>query len=154
MSPETGVVKNVLFLCTGNSCRSQMAEALVNHYLGSTWRAYSAGTRPAGYVHPLAVRAMAELGVDITAARSKHPDELRDVIFDLVITVCDNAAEDCPLWLREGRVIHQPFADPARAEGTEEERMVVFRRVRDAIKAWVLDALSVPGGASIPQHDE
>jgi arsenate reductase len=139
MSPETRPVQNVLFLCTGNSCRSQMAEALVNHYRGQTWRAYSAGTKPAGYVHPLAVRAMAELGIDITAAHSKHPDELRDVTFDLVVTVCDNAAADCPLWLREGRVVHQPFDDPARAEGTEAERMAVFRRVRDAIKAWVLD---------------
>jgi arsenate reductase len=139
-SPET--VKNVLFLCTGNSCRSQMGEGLVNHYLGHAWRAYSAGTKPAGYVHPLAVRAMAELGIDIGGARSKHPDELRDVRFDLVITVCDDAAEDCPLWLREGRVVHHAFYDPARAQGTDEERMAVFRRIRDEIKEWVLDFLS------------
>lgn len=142
MSPERKPIKNVLFLCTGNSCRSQMAEGLVNHYWGHAWRAYSAGTRPAGYVHPLAVRAMAELGIDISTARSKPPDELRDVTFDLVITVCDDAAEDCPLWLREGRVAHRAFYDPAKAEGIEAERMAVFRRIRDEIRDWVLAFLS------------
>ncbi len=136
------MTKNVLFLCTGNSCRSQMGEGLVNHFLGDQWQAYSAGTKPSGYVHPLAVRAMAELGIDISAGRSKHPDELRDVTFDLVITVCDDAAEDCPLWLRGGRVVHHSFYDPAKAEGTEEERMVVFRRIRDEIKDWVVPFLS------------
>lgn len=131
------MTRNVLFLCTGNSCRSQMGEGLVNHFLGDQWRAYSAGVKPSGYVHPLAIRAMAELGIDIGAGRSKHPDELRDVPFDLVITVCDDAAEDCPLWLGKGRVVHHSFYDPAKAEGSEEERMAVFRRVRDEMQGWV-----------------
>ena len=134
--------KHVLFLCTGNSCRSQMGEGLVNHFLGHQWQAYSAGTKPSGYVHPLAIQVMAELEIDISAGRSKHPDELRDVPFDLVITVCDDAAEDCPLWLGKGRVIHNSFFDPAKAEGTEEQRLAVFRRVRDEIKEWAVPFLS------------
>jgi len=133
--------RNVLFLCTGNSCRSQMAEGLINHFLGHRYHAYSAGTQPSGYVHPLAIRAMAELGIDISQGVSKSPDVYRHITFDLVITVCDDAAETCPLWLREGRVEHIGFYDPALAEGTEEERMAVFRRVRDEIYARVLPCL-------------
>ena len=83
----------LLFLCTGNSCRSQMAEGLVNHYLGDTWEAFSEGTKPSGYVHPLAVQAMAELGIDLSAHRSKSTDEFRGAAFDRVITVCDHAAK-------------------------------------------------------------
>ena len=119
-----------------------MGEGLINHFLGHQWQAYSAGTKPSGYVHPLAIQAMAELGIDISAGKSKHPDELRDVPFDLVITVCDDAAEDCPLWLGKGRVIHNSFFDPAKAEGTEEQRLAVFRRVRDEIKEWAVPFLS------------
>jgi len=133
--------RTVLFLCTGNSARSQMAEGLVNHFLGDSWRAVSAGTNPAGYVHPLAVRALAELGIDISAQRSKSAEEFRSQPLDLVITVCDDAAENCPLWLGQGRVLHISFPDPARAVGSEEERLAVFRRVRDAIRERVLPVL-------------
>lgn len=133
--------RTVLFLCTGNSARSQMAEGLVNHLLGDSWRAVSAGTNPAGYVHPLAVRALAELGIDISAQRSKSAEEFRTFPLDLVITVCDDAAENCPLWLGQGRVMHISFPDPARATGSEEERLTVFRRVRDAIRERVLPVL-------------
>ena len=129
--------KTVLFLCTGNSCRSQMAEGLVNHHFGDTWQAVSAGTQPSGYVHPLAVAAMAELGIDISAGRSKHADEFRALPIDLVITVCDDAAENCPLWLGSGCVVHHSFVDPAKADGTEAEKMLVFRRVRDEIRDWL-----------------
>ena len=129
-------MRKVLFLCTGNSCRSQMAEAVVNARLGDAWQAVSAGTAPAGYVHPLAVRALAEIGIEHTG-RSKHVDEFRNESFDLVVTVCDSAAEECPLWLGEGRRVHRSFPDPAKAAGSEEERMTVFRRVRDDIAAQI-----------------
>ncbi len=133
--------KKVLFLCTGNSCRSQMAEGLVDHFLGDRWEAFSAGTKPSGYVHPLAVRAMAELDIDISGRRSKSVDEFRDVAFDVVITVCDDAAENCPLWLGLGNVRHIGFPDPADATGDEEERMAVFRQVRDGLRREVLSYL-------------
>jgi arsenate reductase len=124
--------RKVLFLCTGNSCRSQMAEALVNQRLGDEWQAYSAGTKPAGYVHPKALQALQELGIQHQGV-SKLVDELRAVDFDLVVTVCDSAAEECPLWLGPGRRVHYSFPDPAKAEGSEEEVMAVFRQVRDRI---------------------
>jgi len=121
-----------LFLCTGNSCRSQMAEAIVNARLGDRWEAVSAGTEPAGYVHPLALRALAEIGIE-HHGRSKHADEFRNVPFDLVVTVCDDAAENCPVWLGQGKRVHLGFPDPAKAAGTEDEVMAVFRAVRDQI---------------------
>jgi arsenate reductase len=126
-------IKQVLFLCTGNSCRSQMAEAIVNAQLGDRWAAVSAGTQPAGYVHPKALAVLAEIGIQ-HAGRSKLADEYRGVDFDLVVTVCDAAAEDCPLWLGQGRRVHHSFPDPAKATGTDEEVMQAFRRVRDAIE--------------------
>ena len=129
--------RKVLFLCTGNSCRSQMAEGLVNHYLQERWTAHSAGTRPSGYVHPLAVRVMSELGIDLSGQRSKSVEEFRDVDFDLIVTVCDNAAANCPVWLGQGRVIHVGFPDPAEATGSEVEKLGVFRQVRDAIRQQV-----------------
>lgn len=124
--------RQVLFLCTGNSCRSQMAEALVNARLGDRWAAVSAGTQPAGYVHPLALAALAEIGI-VHQGRSKLADEYRGVAFDLVVTVCDSAAEECPVWLGPGSRVHHSFPDPAKATGTEAEIMEEFRRVRDAI---------------------
>ncbi|MBC7250385.1 MAG: arsenate reductase ArsC [Anaerolineae bacterium] len=133
--------KRVLFLCTGNSARSQMAEGLVNHFLGDRWEAFSAGTAPTGYVHPLAVKAMAELGIDISAQRSKSVEKFRDVAFDVVITVCDQAAQNCPLWLGGGRVTHMGFPDPAAATGSEAEQMEVFRRVRDGLHQKVFTYL-------------
>lgn len=133
--------RNVLFLCTGNSCRSQMAEGLVNHFLGEQWVAYSAGTKPAGYVHPLAVQVLEEVGVDLSHGRSKHPDELRHILFDVVITVCDQAAEDCPVWLGGGIKKHISFVDPAGATGTPEEQYEVFRAVRDEIQQKIFHYL-------------
>jgi arsenate reductase len=129
-------MRKVLFLCTGNSCRSQMAEAIVNAKVGEAWQAVSAGTSPAGYIHPLTLRALAEIGIE-HAGRSKHIDEFRNTPFDLVVTVCDSAAEECPLWLGQGCRVHLSFPDPARATGTEEEVMAAFRRVRDDIAAQV-----------------
>jgi len=134
--------QRVLILCTGNSCRSQMAEALINRDLGDGWRAASAGTEPSGYVHPLAITAMAELGIDLSAGRSKSVEEFRDVPFDVVITVCDDALEKCPLWLGDGVVTHIGFEDPAKATGSDAEKMAVFRRVRDEIRTHVVGYLA------------
>ena len=134
--------RKVLFLCTGNSCGSQMAEGLVNNLLAEYWVAYSAGTQPAGYVHEMAIEVLAEMGIDISGGRSKAADEFRDTDLDAVITVCDDAAEACPLWLGHGRVIHMGFPDPATVTGSREQRLAVFRRVRDAIKEQVLAYLT------------
>ena len=134
-------MRRVLFLCTGNSARSQMAEALVNHFLNDAWEAYSAGTRPAPQVHPLAVRAMAEVGLDIATRRPKHLEVFRGQDFDQVITLCDSAAAECPFWLGRGRQVHIGLPDPAAATGTEAERLAVFRQVRDAIRKEVLGYL-------------
>ena len=135
------MIKRVLILCTGNSCRSQMAEGFINHELGDAWRADSAGTRPSGCVHPLAIRAMSELGVDISGNSSKSVEEFRNVAFSQVITVCDSAAEDCPVWLGEGEVTHIPFDDPAAATGSEAAQLAVFRRVRDEIRERIVEHL-------------
>ena len=125
-------MSTVLFLCTGNSCRSQMAEAIVNAR-HPEWRAFSAGTRPAGYVHELAIQVLSEIGISHSGA-SKHIDELPTKDFDVVVTVCDSAAEECPVWPgKAGKRVHHGFVDPARAEGTLEERKQVFRSVRDEI---------------------
>ena len=125
--------KRVLILCTGNSCRSQMAEGWVNAELGESWQAGSAGTRPAHRVHPLAVRAMAEIGVDLSDAHPEAVDVRLNGRWDLVLTVCDSARETCPVFPTSVEQLHISFADPADAEGTDEERMAVFRTVRDAI---------------------
>lgn len=122
----------VLFLCTGNSCRSQMAEAIVNARLADTWQAFSAGTKPAGFVHPKTLRTLAEIGIQ-HHGHSKSVDEFRDQGFDLVVTVCDSAAEECPLWLGKGKHAHLDFPDPAKATGNDSEVMAVFRVVRDDI---------------------
>jgi len=134
--------KKVLFLCTGNSCRSQMAEGLVNHFMGDQWEAYSAGTEPAGYVHPLAIQVMSDLEIDISRHRSKSTDEFRQTGFDQVITVCDDAAENCPVWLGQGQVTHIGFPDPAKASGSEVEKVTVFQAVRDDIGKEVLNYLA------------
>lgn len=123
--------KKVLFLCTGNSCRSQMAEAIVNARM-EDWQAVSAGTIPAGYVHPKAIQVLSEVGIQHDG-RSKLADEFRSVDFNLVVTVCDSAAEECPLWLGQGKRVHHSFSDPAKAQGSEEEVLAVFRQVRDQI---------------------
>jgi arsenate reductase len=123
-------MKTILFLCTGNSCRSQMAEAIVNAHYADEWKAFSAGTKPAGYVHPKAIQVLAELGITHTGV-SKQIDELHTEDFDVVVTVCDSAAEECPVWPgKAGKRIHHSFVDPAKAEGTDEEQLAVFRLVR------------------------
>ena len=132
--------RKVLFLCTGNSCRSQMAEAIVNFDLGNVWEAVSAGTRPAGTVHPMALAALAEAGIH-HQGRSKSVDEFRQTEFDLVVTVCDSAAEECPVWLGKGKRLHVGFPDPARATGTDAQVMEVFRSVRDDIRRRVVSTL-------------
>lgn len=134
--------RRVLVLCTGNSCRSQMAEAIINHELGETWEAFSAGTNPSGYVHPLALRALEEIGVPTDGLRSKSTEEFRGKTFDVVITVCDDAAENCPVWLGGGHVVHIGFPDPAKAEGDEEAQMRVFREVRDGIRERIVGYLA------------
>lgn len=122
--------RTVLFLCTGNSCRSQMAEAIVNAR-HSDWRAFSAGTKPSGYVHPMAIQALQEAGITHTG-ESKSIEALPTRDFDLVVTVCDSAAEECPIWPgKAGRRMHRSFRDPAKVEGTDEQKMSVFREVRD-----------------------
>jgi len=119
--------RKVLFLCTGNSCRSQMAEAIVNARLGAEWEAVSAGTKPAGYVHPKAIAVLAENGIQ-HEGRSKLADEFRSAEFDLVVTVCDSAAEECPVWLGKGKRVHHSFPDPAITDNMDD-----FRKVRDEI---------------------
>lgn len=131
----------VLFLCTGNSCRSQMAEAIVNARLPGKWLACSAGTRPAGFVHPLAIQVLREIGIE-HRGRSKSPDEFQEQIFDLVVTVCDSAAEECPLWLKPGRRLHLSFPDPAKASGGAEEVLAAFRSVRDDMLGKFLPLLA------------
>jgi arsenate reductase len=134
-------MKKVLFLCTGNSCRSQMAEAIVNARLGDTWQAFSAGTRPAGYVHPKALAVLAEIGIQ-HSGRSKLAEEYRDMDFDVVATVCDSAAEECPVWVGKGKRKHHGFPDPAKAAGSDEQVMNVFRSVRDDIEKEVIRLLA------------
>ena len=128
--------RKVLFLCTGNSCRSQMAEGWLRHYAGERAEVSSAGTKPAG-LNPTAVSVMREAGVDISGQRSKHLDELIKHDFLFVITVCDAAREDCPVFAGALYQLHWSFEDPAAAAGTEEERLAVFRTVRDEIRAQV-----------------
>ena len=136
------VKRNVLFLCTGNSCRSQLAEAIVNARLGNTWAAVSAGTQPTGYVHPLALQVLAEIGIVPAHPRSKSTEEFRSAPFDLVVTVCDDAAENCPVWLGQGRRVHLGFPDPAQAQGSAEEILAAFRQVRDDIAQQVIAFLT------------
>jgi len=123
----------VLFLCTENACRSQMAEGLVNHDLAGQVKAFSAGIRPSR-VNPRAIQVMGELGIDISHHRSKSVDDLAGEEFDLVITVCDSAAEQCPIFPGNTEVMHVGFPDPAKAAGTETEILTVFRWVRDGLR--------------------
>lgn len=135
-------MKRVLILCTGNSCRSQMAEGLWAKLGKGEWESHSAGSRPSGYVHPLAIRAMGEVGLDIEANRSKSVQEFEGQPFDLVVTVCGNAKDSCPVFLSAHTVFHWPFDDPADATGTDDEKMGMFRRVRDEIQAKITEFLS------------
>ncbi|MGD9417487.1 MAG: arsenate reductase ArsC [Verrucomicrobiota bacterium JB025] len=125
----------ILVLCTGNSCRSHMAEGILQQALGDGFRVQSAGSKPAGYVHPLAIRALEEIGIDISGHTSKHLDEFLDQDVETVITVCGNADQACPAFPGQLNRHHWPFDDPAHAEGSEAEQFEVFRRVRDEIRA-------------------
>jgi arsenate reductase len=127
--------RKVLFLCTGNSCRSQMAEAIVNARLGDGWEAVSAGTKPAGYIHPKAIAILAEIGIK-HEGRSKWADEFKGVEFDLVVTVCDSAAEECPLWLGKGKRVHHSFPDPALTNDIAD-----FRKVRNEMEKVIIPLL-------------
>jgi arsenate reductase len=124
----------ILILCTGNSCRSHLAEGILRAALGDAYQVASAGSKPAGYVHPLAIKAMAEIGIDISAHTSKHMDEFLSQDIETVITVCGNADQACPLFPGQLNRHHWGFDDPAHATGTEEEQLKVFRRVRDEIR--------------------
>jgi arsenate reductase len=123
----------ILILCTGNSCRSHLAEGLLRAALNDAYVVASAGSKPAGYVHPLAVKAMAEIGIDISGHTSKHMEEFLNQEVETVITVCGNADQACPMFPGQLNRHHWGFDDPAHATGTEEEQMAVFRRVRDEI---------------------
>ncbi len=129
----------ILFLCTGNSCRSQMAEGWARHLKGDLIEPYSAGIEIHG-LNPNAVKVMAEAGVDISSHRSKHLDELKDIDFDYVVTVCDNAHEHCPIFPGKTRIVHVGFDDPprlAKNAKTEEQALDCYRRVCDEIKEFV-----------------
>ncbi|MBV8827973.1 MAG: arsenate reductase ArsC [Acidobacteriaceae bacterium] len=130
--------KQVLILCTGNSARSQMAEGLLRHDAGEKFDVESAGTKP-GSVRPEAIAVMREAGIDITGQRSKHVDEFAGQQFDYVITVCDNARETCPVFFGPAYKLHHDFEDPAGVTGSEQERLAVFRRVRDELRNYLRD---------------
>jgi arsenate reductase len=129
--------EKVLFLCTANSCRSQMAEGITNHFLGERIEAFSAGTETS-FVNPRAITVLREIGVDISGHRSKNVDEFAGEQFDHTITLCGDARVRCPIFSGGGKRVHIGFADPAKAVGTEEEILEAFRRVRDEIKDALL----------------
>ena len=131
-------MKKVLFLCTGNSARSQMAEGFLKYMAGDRFEVYSAGVKPTA-VNPLAIKVMAEIGIDISKHKSKSVMEFIDQSFDYVITVCGNAQKTCPVFPGEHEKIHWDLEDPAAAEGSEEERAAIFRRIRDEIEQRIKD---------------
>ncbi len=127
----------ILILCTGNSARSQMAQGRLEHFYPD-WEVYSAGTKPAEQVHPLAIEAMAQDGIDISSHRPKSVQKYLDQSFDIVLTVCDDAQKDCPVFAGEVKYrIHHSFEDPAKAKGSQQEQLEVFQKVRDQIKEFV-----------------
>lgn len=128
-------MKNVLVLCTGNSCRSQMMQGYLNHFGNEKIKAYSAGIETHG-VNPRAIKVLAEDGVDISHHTSNHVDEYRGVNFDYLITVCDHAKENCPWFPTDAEKLHHSFNDPAKATGTEDEILAEFRKVRDEVKEY------------------
>jgi len=131
-------MKNILVLCTGNSCRSQIAEGYLRHFAGDRAAVYSAGIETHG-VNPKAIQVMAEDHIDISKHTSNNVDEYMDILFDYVITVCDNAKENCPYFPTKAQRFHQNFPDPAKAVGSPDEVMNEFRRVRDLIKIYCMD---------------
>ena len=128
--------KSVLFICTHNTARSQMAEGFLRTLYGKHFNAYSAGTHPSA-IHPYTIRVMWEVGIDISIYRSKSTDEFLEMKCDYVITVCDSAKESCPFFSGGKKYIHKSFEDPTQCEGTKEEKVALFRRVRDEIKDWI-----------------
>lgn len=139
---ENKRVKRVLFLCTGNSCRSQMAEGIANHYLKGMIEAKSAGVEPTS-LNPYAVKVMAENGIDISHHTVNCPEDFIDIDFDYVITLCDQAKESCPVFLNAGkaRKIHWSFPDPAKFKGSEEEILAMFRKIRDDLCDKIVNSL-------------
>ena len=132
--------KKILILCTGNSCRSQMAEGFFKHYRND-WKAHSAGVNPSR-VHPMAIEVMNEVGIDISEQRSKSVDEFLKESFDYVITVCDDARESCPIFPGKAEMLHWSFTDPDRTIGSREERFIAFRKVRDQVDEKIKDFLN------------
>jgi arsenate reductase (thioredoxin) len=145
VAAELGVRARVLFLCTHNSARSQMAEGMLRHLGGERFEVHSAGTE-ATHVRPLAIRAMDEIGIDISRQESKRLERYLEESFDYVITVCDGANEACPFFPGAANRLHWSFEDPSRAKGSEEEQLAVFRSVRDRIKDRVQAELVDGGG--------
>jgi arsenate reductase (thioredoxin) len=133
-TPVPKMKPTVLILCTGNSCRSHLAEGILRAAADGLFDVQSAGSKPAGYVHPLGIQVMREIGIDISSHRSKHMNEFLNQEVETVITVCGNADQACPLFPGQLNRHHWGFDDPAHATGTDEEKLVVFRRVRDEIK--------------------
>jgi arsenate reductase len=133
--------KTILFICTHNSARSQLAEGLVNHYFGESWEASSAGTERT-FVKPFAIKAMAEAGIDISHHTSKTIDAFQDQEFDVVVTVCDSARETCPFFPSK-KVVHHSFVDPSNAQGSDADKLAAFCATRDEIKAWLDEQLPV-----------
>jgi arsenate reductase (thioredoxin) len=138
-------MKRVLFICTRNSSRSQMAEALINHDLAGQFEAFSAGTEPS-FVNPLAIAVMKELGIDISRQRSKGLSEFDGKIFDYVITLCSQADEACPVFFGGTKKIHMGFPDPTATIGSEQEKIAAFRKIRDQIRKQIVEVLSKDNG--------
>ena len=138
-------MKRVLVLCTGNSCRSQMAEVLINKLGKDYFHAVSAGAKPSGYVHPLSLKIIKDEGIPTEGLRSKSWDEFKSQKFDFVITVCDNAKQTCPIWPGQPNMIHWSIADPGEAPGTEEEKLVHFRATFNDLKQRIGQFLAANG---------
>lgn len=138
---ENSAKKRILFICTRNSARSQIAEGLVNALFDNRYEAYSAGTEP-GSVNSFALQAMSEIGIDITDHTSKHVNEFIDQDFDYVITVCDNANENCPFFPGGKKRIHKSFKDPATEKGDDNAKITAFRNTRDEIRKWLVESLT------------
>ena len=137
-------MKRILFLCTGNSCRSQMAQVIMNRLGKGRFEAFSAGSKPAGYVHPLAVQTLEDAKLDAAGLRSKSWEEYQGQPFDFVITVCDRARESCPVWPGQPVTAHWGFEDPAEAVGTDEQKARIFRKVFTEIQTRISLFLALP----------
>ena len=147
-------MRRVLFLCTHNAVRSQMAEGILRHHCGASYDVYSAGTSPQG-VHPMAVRVMDEIGIDISMHTSTHVEDVVGEHFDFVVTVCDAAASTCPSFAGAEVSIHRSFSDPSRSSGSEAETVAAFRKTRDEIAAWIEEMFcSISGGSDVQGADQ